>query len=417
MNHQTWICGMLLALLIPITLPSAVAQTRSPAWDAWLSNNTHAVSDNKINDDYADLAAFGTAIKDSRIVMLDEQSHGEENVFALKARLVRYLHEKHGYQVLALESGLYDVDRIWRNADAANSIRTQAPGNIFYLYANSPAMQGLFDYLQTQKQGKYPLILSGMDSQHTGLYARQHLVSDLRKELDKTGNSKLSNDAYWSQFAELNLQLFNMNRTAPDTRIQEEYFQFIQKLKAAFSSSDQYFWQRLIISMEDQAKRYWGYRHEHRSAIMGENLLSLITQRYPGKKVIVWGHFVHLNRTGLPLHGNLGHVVSKQFKDQVYVAHFTGNKGNYYNFFNDQNTPVLRFPSKTIENHLERQPGPYNFTDWRKLPAHLKQDVSMQAALSSYLPQGLFELPEAGAQWHERIDGTFYLNKIISTKP
>ncbi|MFZ6870779.1 erythromycin esterase family protein [Undibacterium sp. Di27W] len=409
MMHKTWISGLLFAL----ALPAAIAQTTSPAWDAWLTNNTSAVSDNNASDVYADLAAFGAAIKDKRIVMLDEQSHGEENVFALKARLVRYLHEKHGYHVLALESGLYDVDRIWRTADAANNIRSQAAGNVFYLYANSPAMQGLFDYLQTQKQGKSPLILSGMDGQHTGLYARQYLVADLKNQV----NDKLGNDAFWDKFTELSLQLFSMNRSLPDEKTQAQYFQFIQKLKTALSSREQYFWQRIVISMEDQALRYWGHRHEHRSAVMGENLLTLLTQRYADQKVIVWGNFVHLNRSGLPQHGNLGHVISRQFKDKVYVVHFTGNKGSYYNFFNDQNTPVLSFPSKTIENHLAPQPGPYNFTDWRKLPVQLKQDVSMQAALTSYLPQGLYELPEAGPQWHERIDATFYLDKITSTKP
>jgi erythromycin esterase len=413
MMQKTWISGLLFAL----ALPAAIAQTRSPEWDTWLTKNTSAITDKNASDDYADLAAFGAAIKDSHIILLDEQSHGEENVFALKARLVRYLHEKHGYQVLVLESGLYDVEHIWRTTDTANTIRSQAPGNVFYLYANSPAMQGLFEYLQTQKQGNAPLILSGMDSQHTGTYARQYLLNDLKNQLNKTGNTKLGNNIFWSKFAELSLALFNMDRTAPDTKTQEQYFQFMQQLKAAFPSSEQYFWQRIVASIEDQARRYWGNRHEHRSAVMGENLLSLLQHRYANQKIIVWGHFVHLNRSGLPRHGNLGHLVSDRFKDKAYVVHFTGNKGSYYNFFNDQNTPVLSFPAKTIENHLERQPGPYNFTDWRKLPPHLKQDVSMQAALSSYIPQGLFELPEAGAHWHERVDGTFYLNKITSTKP
>lgn len=412
MKHVVLIAGLFFSSLVQI----AQAGDHTPTWSEWLSKNTSPVSDDNAGEDYSDLASFGAAIKDAQIVLLDEQSHGEENVFALKSRLVRYLHEKHGFDVLVLESGLYDADRIWRTADAANTIRAQAPGNLFYLYANSPSMQTLFDYIQAKKSSAKPLLLSGMDSQHTGKYASQYLLDDLSDKLTKVG-STLPGDKFWPTFSALTLKLFAMNRVEPDAAVKGQYFAFIGKLKMAISPTADYFWHRIILSIENQALRYWGVKHEQRSDVMGENLKALIKYRYPGKKMIVWGHSVHLNRNGLPRSGNLGHAIAEQFKQKAYVVHFTGNKGTYYHFFNDQNTPVVRFPSKTIENYLEQQPGPYNFTNWRLLPENLRSDTTMQAAIFFYMPDGLFYIADGLTSWQRQIDGTFYLNKITSTNP
>ncbi|GAP74803.1 hypothetical protein W04_1321 [Pseudoalteromonas sp. SW0106-04] len=73
----------------------------------------------------ANFARFGEAIGDARIVMLDELTHGEQQNFALKSCLVRYLHQHQGFDALILESGLFDVAQIWQQPGQA--ITAQAP--------------------------------------------------------------------------------------------------------------------------------------------------------------------------------------------------------------------------------------------------------------------------------------------------
>ena len=66
----------------------------------YVLKNTNAILTNQPDStNYTDLEAIGNAIADSRIVLMGEQDHGDAPTFLAKTRLIKYLHEKKGFNI------------------------------------------------------------------------------------------------------------------------------------------------------------------------------------------------------------------------------------------------------------------------------------------------------------------------------
>lgn len=319
-----------------------------------------------MQDDYADLAPLGEAIGDKRIVMLDELTHGEGNIYESKVRTVRYLHERKGFDLLVLESGLFDVTRLWQSR---LPLRENAAGNIFYMYANSAELWLLYDYLEAQRDDARPMQLAGFDGRLSGRLSRTELVPQLRARL-----SRQPLDTAQTQRMEHYLQqvqrLLDGQLVAIDADARQRFLadaRWIDQLLPAPDSehgndvfNSDGFWRRINASLQRMAEVVWQLKpFDTHDPVMADNLRWLLEQAYPGRKAVVWGHYAHLNKLGgyrdghprgFPPVDNVTRALPQALQAQTYVLHFSGAQGRYLDYINLKPVDVAGKP-----NQLESQ--------------------------------------------------------------
>ena len=376
--------------------------------------------------DFSDLSGLRTAIGDARIVLLGEQTHGEGSTFQAKTRVVKFLHEQMGFEVLAFESGLYDCARIWENVEAGGEVSKEVVGSLFYMYATSVQTQDLFHYVQAQLHGRDPLIMAGFESQHTGANAKELLFTDLERFLRQRYPTAI--DGEWSAFRTISLSTFASRNYRPTDEERTHFFAKLSGLKQLVATdslvhdsltSSPGFWYQVLASIESQTTRYWqmvkGNEVSVRDLQMAQNLIWLAEKAYPGKKIIVWAHNVHIAKSisgltvgfqpapsGPEAFVPMGATIHRYFGDRAYCIGFSGAEGTYMNYVDGKILTVEPKPAGNIEGMLSATGDAYAFVDYRRAPRLLKK--KQQATMSDYI--------DANGIWPDTFDGLFFIKKI-----
>ena len=343
----------LLCILTALCAFSCIKETNSAAVHIPLVEQITAQTINISENDNGnlnkeDLALFAQQLTGVRIIGLGEQTHGAGSIFKLKTQLIKYLHQNHNFDLLILESGMYDVQKIWQQAKLNKDIKSLAPDNIFYMYANSNEVTPLFKYVNEQINTKTPLTLVGFDSQHTGGYSNNSLVKDLTAAVAKSSNN-LALDTQWEFFSENVQQVLNLSTTRLTSTEEKLFWKQLTKVQQTFKNDGEGFWYRITRGLEAQAKRQWKIM-DNRSEEMGENI-KWWAEQYPDKKIIVWAHTWHLTHEGNNQR-NAGKVISETFGDAYYMVHFTGASGTYLDYIDLQNKSIKAPSKNSIENIL-----------------------------------------------------------------
>src|SRR5262249_29864603 len=143
---------------------------------AWLQAHTSPIRSIDPDDlDFSDLAVIGDAIGNARMVLLGEQSHGDGSTFLAKTRLIRFLHERLGFDVLAFESGLYDMRKVWQRLRAGEAAFSAVRRGLFGIWSLSEQVQPLVHYLAHCAHSASPLEVTGFDCQPSGSACREFL--------------------------------------------------------------------------------------------------------------------------------------------------------------------------------------------------------------------------------------------------
>ncbi len=377
-------------------------------------------------DDFSDLASFGEAIKDKQIIYLDELTHGENEVFALKNRLIKYLHQHHDFEVVLLESGLFDVREIWKNKKL--SLVKQGPGNIFFGYANNIYFQDLLSYIDNFRQTEKPLYLSGFDGRLSGATSQKTVVKTIEKYSKQYLTQKQFSTINWKAFNHLNQQTLNgkklnLSHEQVSQHVVQSY-QLIDLLKQVKSNNTNfespYYWARILSGLTRSFEnRYDLRRHDEHDYPMADNLEWFIDDVYKDKKVIVWGHYIHVNKLGAEitrydnaatlLNQRMHKKLKQKYGDISYHAHFSGISGTYREFRDNSIGHLPKLTEQSFERQLLKLFKGKNNTAIFINPQQAELTNSDKIIFGhEYAAKHQIKVN----QWQQHFDGTFFIKEV-----
>ncbi|MEI9808174.1 MAG: erythromycin esterase family protein [Bacteroidota bacterium] len=411
--------GLLCILILQAML--ATAQTLR----SYVEKNYTIIRSLDVNDtDYADLDAIGLAIGDKRVIMLGEQDHGDAPSFLAKTRLVKYLHEKKGFNVLAFESDFFSLTEGQREImnDTIN-LRKYLQGNIFPIWTYCDACADLFyNYLPQSLISGKPITVTGFDNQLHGAYSKGRLLPFLDSVL-------IAGQFPHPRFAFLKKEVMgwtdslmsNYGRIFAAKALYDAASYYFNELINVYTQQhDSGYVYRLLHSLRgfndaSAASKDYVMSYEFRDAQMAANLNWLVNVKYKNEKIIVWAASAHImNRSkeiiGKNYFSSMGTEFMKQPSNaaQTYILGFASRQGT---------AGRITMPNGI---YTVRTPGKESFEKWFSKTAYAFIDFTEYNKLhpdpSSFYMQGIDHSWNGKAAWTKGFDGIFYIREMYPCK-
>ena len=391
--------------------------------------------------DLADLSP----IENTKIVLLGEQTHFDGAVFDKKIEIIKHLHKKLGFNIIAFESGLYDnykAFNLYQSKKESISIYNQS---IFSMWTETSAFKELLEYVEEHSEMK----ILGFDNQEFSLF-KEHYILDLKKLLKQNGII-LSNETYtkiektlvyrdldsyinkkkdsldiYKTFGVIEKHLSDINNKNLNAKIIEQTF---KSIVADFDFA-------LKLAQEEKV-----YIQNPRDKQMAENFIFLQNQ-FPNEKIIGWGasyHFaneldkfeyttttedyiIQLNNLTKQLTSHLdstleeelsnvkeiqhaipmGKLLKEHYGNELYSIGFTAYDGNYLGP-HEVEFPVLAPPKNSIESVLFEKKLEAQLIDKKEYPNGI-----FYSSILGYLP--------IYANWGAVFDGIYYIPEMYPPK-
>lgn len=404
--------SLLAASLLFAAASAAPAAPPDPRAE-WLAK--HAVRLRSIDpndDDFADLQPLRKTLAGVRVVMLGEQDHGDGTTFFLKARLIRFLHEQMGFDVLAFESGLYDCEKAQEHLAAGEPARQALPLCVFAVWTKAREFDPVYDYVDAQRKAGHPFELAGFDCQLTGDAPEKYLVADLRAQ----GFSDERVERFLPHFLDGSWE--SGEAPPPPAEEQEAYARTLERWSASAKSP---FWQYVLDSLRVFGDIEWhtklGDNHAAsamRDRQMGKNFVWLARERYKKRKIIVWAATFHNARnvrtveTDVPMLQRLfaantpmGEFAKNALGKELYSIGVSSAEGEFGRL-SAKSKPVPPPSPDSLEALFLRAGLTQAFVDFHHAPPWLHEPIPGQV---------LFHR-EQRADWTRVVDGVLYVRRM-----
>jgi len=283
-----------------LALPAALMPTVRPAWRRDVLAHRHPIR-SLFSDDFSDLTFLGPLLVDRRVIQLGESSHGVAEFNWMKVRLIKFLHEKLGFDVIAFESSLTQCDAAGERA-AKESAEKTMQDCVFGVWHTDEVL-ALFDYVRKTQASARPLRLTGFDNQSSSNSDATSIR--FRRMLDILDPAAvpalLQQEAMLKNIRKDNADDLLAYYTGLLRTLEQNRARLLEQLK------DHPTWVDLAI--QEARSRITLVRTRSlprpesssvRDRAMADNLDFVLDTLYPKQKVIVWAHNAHIAYTAEP---------------------------------------------------------------------------------------------------------------------
>ncbi len=373
----------------------------------------------------ADLEKLKPLLTDKKYILLGEQAHSEGSVFSEKIRMIRFLHEQMGFNIIAFESGLFDCYKAYLDATKENSIGPMQE-SVYGIWSDARELTALFDYILETNQTSQPLRLAGFDDLGTLRYLDVFweelqyygkLTEEETNAIEPVLYGTAEHVATEQQTQSYRAMLEEITRRLPEETESQRI------LKMAFQ-----LWRQGVGWQLDELQGSSISVQNPRDKWMADGF-RFLAREYEDEKIIAWGasyHFAnqlqYYENTDLTrkyaermrkmdhdaehfdldsaIHGAvpMGRILKEQFGDSLYSLAFTAFEGEYQLVGEGEPMQFLSPPDGSFEKNL-----------------HLRADNALvdlsQTSAGWFYTSALGHLP-IYARWPKIFDGIYLMREV-----
>lgn len=346
---------------------------------AWLNNKNNRMDIRSLtSENFEDLKCLKQYLNGRSLVQLGESSHGTKEYNQIKVRLIKFLHEEMGFDVIAFESGFFECFYTYENINDY-SAEEALNNSIFSFVWGTQEVLELFEYIKQTQSTEHPLILSGFDCQRSGdnYDKRPDFLYDMLSKIDTLYAAEvLTFDNYFLTTGMYN----NHYLVSNEDTIKSKYLgiiifidQHIEQLVGYFPEKTLYpaFIKQSINSTLAEIDHRIAYienneedRYYVRDSAMAANISFLKEELFPDKKIIIWAHNYHVahdpdHRAWYSNAKNMGNWLVEKYREELYTIGLYMLRGKTKTDYDweiiDVELPTTSYSLETILYHARKK--------------------------------------------------------------
>jgi erythromycin esterase len=280
-----------------------------------------------------DLAPFGRAVGDARIVALGEASHGTREFFQLKHRLLEYLVKEKGFTVFAIEANWPEslaVDRYIKTGEG--DPRAALSGMYFWTW-NTQEVFEMIEWMRAwnKVRGERPaLTFTSFDMQTPDVAAervREYLRQSAPAEVAVVETAYREVRKLKEEPGQLHSEQAKSAANAAETvvKLLDARREMLNRASSPAAWRDAR--QAAEIVRQACAVRATGTSPGYRDEMMARNVEWLAGQVHPTEKLVLWAHNGHVRLSEEMGIKSMGGWLRQRFGRKLYVLGFAFRQG------------------------------------------------------------------------------------------